>query len=400
MGCSLIAHNKGYELSPTDYLFSLATGFAGASFAQRHFDLALTGPKEQRIAHRVLGIVFCIPLLGALAALIELFVIHFFFHKPEAPIEKLLLNAEVALTEHHLKALDMYGKSKTYLYDDALPILTDLHKPQALQLSHTAAEYQGPCEAMEDAHFYLPLEEGVLAAVFDGHGGRAVADYACRIFKERFATRLRYNHPTGAIQQLFNEIQKEIKMNHPEWGYTGTTAVVCYIEAKTGLVFTATLGDSEANIYRKVKSGWRSMPLSIVSDWTRSQELQRAGAIHRPQEWSKEYNSKSLRFPDCSGLNISRSLGDTILRGTAIIHEGEMTINKLLPGDILLLSCDGLKDYVPEHEITQQIIAACDQPLADYLARYAIFHNKAEDNVTVIAIKVQSITRAGPINPY
>jgi serine/threonine protein phosphatase PrpC len=63
-----------------------------------------------------------------------------------------------------------------------------------------------------------------------------------------------------------------------------------------------------------------------------------------------------------------------------------------LPGDILTLACDGLKDYVPENVTAQTIHIVKLNPQfipfsATLIAKDTVSY-KSEDNVTVVTIHV------------
>ena len=96
----------------------------------------------------------------------------------------------------------------------------------------------------------------------------------------------------------------------------------------------------------------------------------------------------------CGGLNVSRALGDRYLTEFSpfpvVSHKPKITVHQLQSKDTLILACDGLKDYVPEQEIVQEVTKAPSiQNLAQRLVRHAIEEKKALDNVTVLALKVE-----------
>ncbi len=83
-------------------------------------------------------------------------------------------------------------------------------------------------------------------------------------------------------------------------------------------------------------------------------------------------------------LNVARALGDVSFAGT---KEAPGVI--LEAGDILILACDGLKDYVSEYEIIEQI--AKSKPsinLAKTLVDYAINKKESKDNVSVLILSI------------
>lgn len=313
---------------------------------------------------------------------------------------KMLINSAKAVKEHRKKdLLNSFISSK-----DAVPSLEAMMNNQPLsplKLSHFAAEAQGPRDAMEDAHFYKEIAQGSITGVFDGHGGKDVAEFANKMFQEKFSEALAKNK--GNVHQTFEELIHKIHeevMTHHEWDKIGSTAVICFIDKNTHQIYTATLGDSEANIYRKVNEQLKSIPLSCVRDWSSVKDAKRASiALNYPQiaeDWPKVKNPKHLRYFPICGINISRTIGDKRFTvgmfdqtKEGVIHKPKITVNLLQPDDVLILACDGLKDYVQENEIVAKL--AKSQPgenLAKSLVDYAIKNKNSKDNVTIVALKI------------
>jgi serine/threonine protein phosphatase PrpC len=348
---------------------------------------------------------------GVLASVaVTVFVKNFFFDSPtlvpDAPwkpraltidvaAQKMWNNSKKAIEEHHRTS------SAYATLQEALPCVDTLINPKpktSLSFEHFSDEAQGPRKTMEDVHFVIENDQGLFAGVFDGHGGKVIADYASSIFQKQFFEKLNANQ--GNVHQTFeilcDEIQNQVAKNI-EWYYrVGTTAVICFIDKRTHLIYTATLGDSEANIYRKIDKQVKSIPLSCIRNWSSKKDAKRAAiALEMPEiaiNWPKVSQPKGLRFPYKDDLNVSRAFGDvhvvTQNYKTAIIHKPKITINQINPGDTLILACDGLKDYVPENEIIDNLTKDSTTNLAKKLVDYALT-NKTEDNVTVIVVNVK-----------
>jgi serine/threonine protein phosphatase PrpC len=263
--------------------------------------------------------------------------------------------------------------------------------------TYSICSEQGTRKSMEDAHFFQDFNEGIIMGVFDGHGGSDVARYASQEFVRRFQDSFLENKdPFYSFTTLVEEINDEI-FTHDEWSHQGSTALISFIDKTTSLIYTATIGDSEANIYRKTVDGlYRSIPLSCLRDWSHSKEAIRASKYYQEPHisvtWPKEPQPKKLRL---NKLNISRSLGDrssalSPANQPGIIPKPKITIQTIMRGDILILACDGLKDYVPEKDIVQ-ILNDYDHDstieLASLLTSQALDTFNSKDNVTVIALK-------------
>ncbi len=328
----------------------------------------------------------------------------------EQALDNMLRNGEKAMKEHQ-KVSSVYASAS-----QALPTKETLLQKEStsLKLTHTFADDIGPRADMEDAHFFMEIEQGTLIGIFDGHGGKAISNYASEEFQKRFPSVLKAHKGDTfrAFEVLIHEIHQEVAKK-PEWNKIGSTAVVSFIDKETHQIITATLGDSEANLYR---SG-QSIPLSTVRDWTCKKEAERLinayGSI--AEKWITLFggNPKNIRSHLNLGVNVSRAIGDVSETGTKekplVIHKPKITINKLQKGDVLVLACDGLKDYVPEQEIANIVFNAwtirnivrwifnwisttifCQEPktLARELVNHAVYTRSAKDNVTVIAVEV------------
>ena len=172
-----------------------------------------------------------------------------------------------------------------------------------MRFEHVMYENQGKRTTMEDALFYLEINDDqtdmVLTGILDGHGGDEVSRYAKKWFETKFPDELKKSQ--GNVHQAFevslNNIQNEIidlKLK------SGSTAVICFIDKKTNLIYTATLGDSEANIYRKIEEQLKSIPLSCVRDWGSKEDSARAAkALGDPSiatRWPERLDPKTMHF--------------------------------------------------------------------------------------------------------
>lgn len=328
---------------------------------------------------------------------VELFALEPQILKEKNLIEKsisLLKNTQKAITEHRNKE-----KNNPEIYvnlAEGVPeILTTLKTIPALEFTHSAFGDIGPRPCMEDAHSFTKIPQGIVTAVFDGHNGKAVANYANEAIQKRFSNTLQKTDGDVrlAFETIINEIHDEVSQQR-QWNSIGSTAVICFIDVKTNLIYTATLGDSEANIYRMINGQLKSIPLSCVRDWSSQKDARRAaialGIPEIAERWPKAPEPKILRF--CR-LNVSRAIGDiafNIHNITAITHKPKTTVNHVLPGDLLILACDGLKDYVLEVEIAKVIseAKASQKNIPQALVNYALKVRQSKDNVTVVAIEI------------
>lgn len=317
-----------------------------------------------------------------------------------------------------------------------------------LLFSIEEASEKGRREEMEDASFHLDLPEAVIAGVFDGHGGKEVALKARQLVKKWFlgAWIGSGKNPRVAFERVLSAIHKEV-IKTEELRYMGSTALICFIDKQNNLLFTATVGDSEATIYRRSGATIKAIPLSLLNDWKDPKEARRAAKALENEEiktnWPKA-NARELRMPrpiwregtliypsiyrengvikyrDAAfgSINLSRALGDFHYLGTRekpiLLHKPKVTVCLIEQGDILLLACDGLRECgdregecmqeeeiireieLHEQELMQQEVENQEEDLyegnvlpslAQRLADCAIERNRSGDNVTTIVIK-------------
>jgi serine/threonine protein phosphatase PrpC len=412
-----LENSQKYSLSLSDGALSLVTGLSGLPYAKRHWESSHKASTQSVWKHRVIAVLEALPILGGCMALIERIAFYikerfFLSSPPKTPqrihfgeprnldanlaIKKMWKNAKKAIEEHYPKAPQHYASCQS----EALPSMQTLmsQTPKTpLAFTCSAAEEQGVRSSMEDAHFFKEIPEGAITGVFDGHGGQEVSDIACDLFQKGFSDALTQTQGNvhQAFEKLIHDIHKHIALR-PYLDKIGSTAIVCFIDKQSHRIYTATLGDSEANIYRYINGELKSIPLSCVRDWSSKHDAKRAAvALKQPElatEWPK-IPGKHLRFPSpYEGVNVSRAIGDVELTGTeetpGVIHKPKITMNQVKPGDILILACDGLKDYVSEEDIIQNLRDAKDP--AQALVKFSIQDKQSQDNVSVVAINISS----------
>jgi serine/threonine protein phosphatase PrpC len=413
---SLVDHNRSYQITGLDLLTSVVTGLSGAPYAIRHHQLSEVDG-GYKWGHRLVALIEFVPVLGAAVALVERAVYALFTSGySDATWQKAHLPEHIAMDRMKGTGLGAAGlqgggaiKAIERAWEDT--------STAPLSCTHQFADAIGPRAQMEDAHFYEEMKGGVLAGVFDGHGGKEVSQFASAEFEKRFPGALKEadGNVYNAFQTLIHHIQQDIARNS-SWNSQGSTAVVCYIDTKKRLIYTATLGDSEANIYRNNLIGSvTSIPLSIVHNW--SSEARRLIAVFGERYrnvielLSMYQGGKHLRSRVFTGVNVSRAFGDVDQTGVPkkplVMHEPSITVSKLREKDVVILACDGLKDYVEDREIaktvgkTQSLAGAVfgrdERSLPKQLVHKALLKMQEEghgDNVTVLAIQVGGVDGA------
>ncbi|CUI16524.1 putative phosphoprotein phosphatase [Candidatus Protochlamydia naegleriophila] len=446
---TLASHERGYQLS----FYEFCTFPFTAPYAGRHQELSLTCKESYRYGHKIIAFVEKLPLLGVFVSLIERIValsIQVFsclfkdssvnprsevdfpakldVREMPAPIvqqrepialiegdeqvkasedplaEVVPVNlSEVRMLKNLKKAFNEHRK-KDPAQVAAMPRL-DLSGSVRRKLSFNVqdAVLKGRRSSMEDSHFHRQLSNGYVLGICDGHGdGGRIAEYISlrcqQLFSEKWAEHS--NNRIEAFSTLLAQIHQEVlEKQIAESG--GSTAVICFIEKQTNRCYVATLGDSEAKLFRKVGGDISIFPLSCVRDWSSEKDAKRASsALDKPgiaDNWPKALNSKYLRFPDpFYGVNVSRSIGDqefnTLNGHPAVIQKPKVTLFELEKNDLLVLACDGVWDYVQNKELVDQVIAPCwlsdETDIAQEIAHFALDAKCSEDNISVIALRV------------
>lgn len=344
----------------------------------------------------------------------------------EEKILKLLKNTKKAISEYYLGENGPVVNKENCPNVDKTPALRDIQKAlknevfvtvehaEKTDIGHRRTENQ-------DALLFKETENYVLAAIFDGFGdydrknrsGKYIANFVKNHFEGHFERALSESGcPKIAIQTLFNEAQVLLDYHKVEW--PGTTACVNFIDKRHGLLYTATLGDTQSFIVRFQEKAM--IPNSIVRDW-KSVKDRKAVAKYVNNNFNqtelKEWNdpkisSKKLKI--CR-TNVSRAIGFGIRAisvgiddHTALSRKGKCTINSLKGEDIVLIACDGLWDYANADDIYDILIehqndlsTAIDKliALSKNNQQYG-FESQREkkritgsDNVTIIALKVK-----------
>lgn len=330
----------------------------------------------------------------------------------EQASRKMCKNAVKAIEEHRQKK-----DSPTTTYATVAEVISSIsttHAKKPLSFTYAAATRQGTRDSMDDAHFFKEMEQGICLGVFDGHGGErvgrgkkvdggAAARHAAEAFEKRFFSVLQQTKGNvhEAFERLIHQIDTEIKANK-QWETTGSTAVICYIDKRTHLIYTATLGDSEATIYRKFRN-WKcrpttkSIPQSCVRTWWSKKDMARLVKAHNVSEQfirNSIDHPKELRSGVIRGLNLSRSMGDlqhSQLRGNPLVISKCTTgVNQAKPGDRLVLCCDGAIDFIPEQRMVELVDwYQTPDECAEGIAADAIgTSGRRRDNITVQVLDI------------
>ncbi len=264
---------------------------------------------------------------------------------------------------------------------------------------------------MEDAYFYKELGEHYCWGICDGHGDEGlIAKLASKMIPERFFAFLDLN--SSSIEEVFPQVLQSVQeKTRQEKIKGGSTALINYLDRKTGDLYVATLGDSETRLCTSDSSRfvncsclpgqrtWKMQPLSVVCDWSTPEDEARAlrfaedSAEQVKEIWAKMKVGKERRFPPVGGCNVSRALGhlsDANKQGESLFSiVPTVTKQPLKPGNVVVSASDGLWDYMPQRSIEMLVESDSQEPfssLAQKLGQFALM--KSQDNVSIIVVKV------------
>ncbi len=252
-------------------------------------------------------------------------------------------------------------------------------------------------DTMEDVHFAkeLELEKGEdkvpvqLYGIFDGHGGKATAQYANEHFHEILLARLQKVQNLEDEKSLWNafklamvEMNEACKKNVSAKDKSGSTALIAVIIKEK--VYVLNLGDS-----RSVFSGDQTIQLSEdakVKGRFRKTAEKRGGAFLGERILGTD--GKNIQT-----LMVARSLGDKMFKGiTARPKIIRRSLEELGSGHLILAS-DGLWDVVSSDQVSG-LIGNCktSKEVTEALHK-AAFDRRSADNVTVMSIDLRGKKR-------
>jgi serine/threonine protein phosphatase PrpC len=246
-------------------------------------------------------------------------------------------------------------------------------------VSHIWAKGNRPYQ--EDRSFVNITNDGLLLAVFDGHGGESTAEY-CRLnlLKAFNAVADDPIYPTipNKIRGIFDFLNIETeKMTE------GTTASIVFIPSTLDRAFVGVLGDSPVIIKNKDNEYWHSPEHNVRSNPKEVARVKAAGGV--------VFNGYAFAPGggfSSAGLQLSRTFGDAEF-ASILSRDPEIFEIELAKDSFVLVGSDGLFD--PSHgsddaasSIVQLVERGSD---AKVLVQYAL-GIPTQDNVTAILVRI------------
>ncbi|KAK9878798.1 hypothetical protein WA026_003636 [Henosepilachna vigintioctopunctata] len=260
---------------------------------------------------------------------------------------------------------------------------------------------------MEDSHTQiLSLPDDADASffgVYDGHGGKLIAEYAGKHLHKYITNRKEYKDGdiVEALKQGFLELDnamadEESLKKEP----SGTTAVTVVI--KDNQLYCANVGDSRA----VASISGRAHPLS---------------KDHKPCD-KQEYDRilAAGGWVDCNRVNgnlaLSRALGDYIFKKNSnkkpeeqiVTAYPDVTVHTITPDwDFIILACDGIWDVMGNSEVVEYVrssivhglepVEICENLMMRCLAPDLQMAGLGCDNMTVVLVTLLHGTDYGQL---
>jgi protein phosphatase len=219
---------------------------------------------------------------------------------------------------------------------------------------------------------------GWLFAVADGVGGQAQGEVASRTAVETLLAGFREAPAAEPLGTLLARLVQTANTRIFEMALAGgrnaagmaTTIVACALRFDRAVV--AHVGDSRCYLLR------RDRATALTRDHTVASEHAKLGLLSAQE--AMEASTRHL---------LSRSLGGELLVAV------ETSEHLVLPGDVLLLSSDGLHGALSDSEMTAIVRDHPDLDVAAHKLLSLANENDGSDNSSVQLIRVRSVERMG-----
>ncbi|KAF9281672.1 Protein phosphatase 2C 1 [Linnemannia elongata] len=239
---------------------------------------------------------------------------------------------------------------------------------------------------MEDTHAFIYNYEGITGhgffAIFDGHAGKAAADWCGQHFHEVFGRILeeKSEQPGVDFQELVNEafleVDRQLAEALQQGRSSGCTAIMAYIrkEGNKRVLYTGNVGDARAVLSHKE----RAVRLSYDhkgSDHTEAQRILDVGGF----VMNNRVNGV---------LAVTRALGDSSMK--EFIIGAPYTTRTEIGADnpYLILACDGLWDVCSDQEAVELVKeVVCPTKASQLLLEHAL-QKFSTDNISVMVVRL------------
>ncbi|CAO3588038.1 unnamed protein product [Absidia cylindrospora] len=233
---------------------------------------------------------------------------------------------------------------------------------------------------MEDAHCFITDYNSIARqgffAIFDGHAGKATAEWCGENFHKTLADCLN-NAGSETVPEILNKafLRVDEQVNEKEGKFSGCTAIVAYIQAKGDqrTLYTGNVGDARAVLCRQGKA----MRLSYDHKGSDAQEAKRI----------TDLGGFMMNNRVNGVLAVTRSLGDSVMK-EFVVGNPYTTETKLTDeDDFIILACDGLWDVCEDQAAVDLVKNIEDPQLASRKLLDHALANFSTDNLSVMVIR-------------
>ncbi|KAF9169809.1 Protein phosphatase 2C 1 [Mortierella sp. AD011] len=239
---------------------------------------------------------------------------------------------------------------------------------------------------MEDTHAFICNFEGIAGhgffAIFDGHAGKAAADWCGQHFHEVFGRILKEkaDQPGVDFQELVNDtflsVDQQLAEVLQQGRSSGCTAIMAYIrkEGDKRVLYTGNVGDARAVLCHKDKAVRLSYDHK-GSDHTEAQRILDVGGF----VMNNRVNGV---------IAVTRALGDSSMK--EFIIGAPYTTRTEIGSDnpFLILACDGLWDVCTDQEAVELIKdVVCPTKASRVLLDHAL-QKFSTDNISVMVVRL------------
>lgn len=285
-------------------------------------------------------------------------------------LAKMIQNANKAMNEH-IYALNFSFNEKTFvdIYSQPSEINLSIARMENLinesdlkLLFSTTQILHSPLS--KTVLLTKKVSQGLIAGVFYSRENIQVAQYAADFFKNWFLPILGYLKEDGyqSIKLLCEQLQYQLELKSG-WDQQGCSAVFSYIDLKHHLIYTATIGANEANIYRKIKQKVKSIPLSCLRNWSSPKDAERASKAYNNPLIALEWIGHSdHKFLECKKMNFSRAFGyhalNREMHTPLILSKPKITIHEIFQGDVITLASSQIKETFSEVKLVKMLTSS------------------------------------------
>jgi serine/threonine protein phosphatase PrpC len=224
----------------------------------------------------------------------------------------------------------------------------------------------------------------LLAVLSDGIGGHRAGEVASAVAVEKISQEVQNSDGSRPAEVLVKAVQaaseaiREQASQKPDHSGMGATCACVWISGDQ--FYTATVGDSRLYLLR----GGKIQRLSTDHTWV--QEAVERGVI-KPEQVSGHPNAHVIRrylgSPMPPEVDLRMRLAADEDDARALANQGA----KVQPGDLLILTSDGLTDLVTDEEICQAFLNRPGEEAGRGLIDLAN-ERGGHDNITIVAVQV------------